>query len=280
MLPRMTETDSSTGFEQNAPSPSAARSPRSPHDAPVGPAAPMPPGWSAVRVVVYSAVVLGIGFAAQLVAMGVCLGLALARDPGLDADARALTLGSDGDVLGAAAIASSLVCTSLVLWLSRRRAPGRGELLGAKAVPPRVALPWVAGIVAVSFGADALWAAFDRSFLTEDWLALASSTDSFALLLVALAIAVPVAEELLFRGLLLEGLRASGVATWLAVTVSAAAWAVIHVQYEPPELAVVFVLGLVLGTARVRTGSIVPPVLSHAAWNAISWAQLLQLQAT
>ena len=82
--------------------------------------------------------------------------------------------------------------------------------------------------------------------------------------LAVLVLLAPAFEELLFRGFLLSALhRAFGALA--ALVVSGAAFGLIHLQ--PAGLPTLTVLGLVLGLARLRTGSLLPPILMHAAWN-------------
>ncbi|MFO0837607.1 MAG: CPBP family intramembrane glutamic endopeptidase [Phycisphaerae bacterium] len=77
----------------------------------------------------------------------------------------------------------------------------------------------------------------------------------------------PLAEELLFRGLLLEGLRASlaGLA-WPAIVVSALSFGAIH---SPPETILPMItFGLILGLLRIRSGSLTACVCAHMLFNA------------
>jgi len=59
------------------------------------------------------------------------------------------------------------------------------------------------------------------------------------------------------------------VAAAVAVTLTAAAFAVIH---DPVRLVFAFALGLALGALRLRTRSLVPPVVAHATLNALTFA--------
>ncbi len=92
-----------------------------------------------------------------------------------------------------------------------------------------------------------------------------------------LVIAAPVFEELLFRGFLLEGLRHSSVGTAGAVIVTAALWASIHLQYECFEIISIFLIGLILGYAKIKTRSIYTPIILHALMNLAATAQVAAL---
>ena len=81
---------------------------------------------------------------------------------------------------------------------------------------------------------------------------------------------VPLFEELFFRGFLLFGLMRSSLGAWGAVLLTSFMWSAIHLQYDLFELGALFGLGVVLGWARIKTGSIVPCLLMHAGFNAAS----------
>ena len=76
-------------------------------------------------------------------------------------------------------------------------------------------------------------------------------------------------EELVMRGVLLPSLAAVTSAT-PAVVLTAAAFAVIH--FDPIRLLFTFVLGLVLGSLRLRAGSLWPPVVVHLTLNTLTFA--------
>jgi len=89
------------------------------------------------------------------------------------------------------------------------------------------------------------------------------------LALIAVVLAPPL-EEFVFRGVLLEGvLRRSG--RFAAVVVTAVLFAAVHVPdmwgYWPGILTILLG-GTLLAALRLRTGSLVAPVIGHASYNA------------
>jgi len=84
---------------------------------------------------------------------------------------------------------------------------------------------------------------------------------------VAVSLLGPLAEELLFRGVLYGWLTRVRVPVVLTVFVVAVLWAALHWTYSPQVIALLFVDGLFLGAARAQTKSLVAPVLMHVAWN-------------
>jgi len=107
---------------------------------------------------------------------------------------------------------------------------------------------------------------------------LAERRDFRALLLVVLTavVAAPLAEEFFFRrvlqGWLEKRLPARNAAG--AIVVSAAAFALAH-QGQGLAFVPLFPLGLVLGYLVRQTGSLLPAILLHALFNAVSIAILL-----
>lgn len=92
---------------------------------------------------------------------------------------------------------------------------------------------------------------------------------AFDLLLSVAAIALVPAlcEEIVLRGVVLTSLKpALGAAG--AVAASSLLFALIHDPYRRPFT---FVVGIGLGLLRVRSGSLTPPVLAHAALNTITF---------
>jgi membrane protease YdiL (CAAX protease family) len=155
--------------------------------------------------------------------------------------------------------------------LRRRLAPGRAGAALASGL----------GFFALAFGAVAVVAMALGPFLRAsdppqkellDMLSRPQSPWVVVLLFLTVAVAAPVFEEVLFRGLLLPwmgarleprlGLRRSRL---LAIAATGAAFAAMHLQ--PMGLPTLTTLGIVLGFAFLRTGNLVTSILVHGIWN-------------
>ena len=84
---------------------------------------------------------------------------------------------------------------------------------------------------------------------------------------LSITVAAPLAEELMFRGVIQTRLERA-MPMWAAVVLQAVLFGVVH--GTPIQMAYAFLLGLVFGFLRSRTGSILPGVAAHAAFNAMN----------
>jgi len=89
---------------------------------------------------------------------------------------------------------------------------------------------------------------------------------SFIFTFLCIAVFVPLLEELMFRGFVLD-LASEAYSKWTAILISAILFAVIHPLYILTVLNA-FWAGLVYGYIRIRTNSLWPSILLHSAWNA------------
>jgi len=96
---------------------------------------------------------------------------------------------------------------------------------------------------------------------------------------IALVVATPIFEELLFRGFIFAGLHASALGRVGAVSITALAWAWTHQQPDPLEFGIVFLIGITLGVARLRSGSLLVPIAMHVLYNLVSAGEIAWLAA-
>ncbi|MEM9658816.1 MAG: CPBP family intramembrane glutamic endopeptidase, partial [Planctomycetota bacterium] len=93
---------------------------------------------------------------------------------------------------------------------------------------------------------------------------------SLPLFWLAIVVAAPLVEELIFRGLLLIGLSNTRFGSVGAAIATSAAWAVIHLQYDAHDMTTIFLFGLILAAARMTTRSIVTCLYLHSVVNLIA----------
>ncbi|MBV9719741.1 MAG: CPBP family intramembrane metalloprotease [Candidatus Eremiobacteraeota bacterium] len=95
-----------------------------------------------------------------------------------------------------------------------------------------------------------------------------------AALLFAFVIFGPIVEEIIFRGIVLEGLIKVTNGT-VSVVVSAVIFAGIHWVGGVDQIVSTFILGLLLGWLYLRTRSIVPSSVGHIIYNAVSFYSII-----
>ncbi|BEV35836.1 CPBP family intramembrane metalloprotease [Synechococcus sp. M16CYN] len=102
------------------------------------------------------------------------------------------------------------------------------------------------------------------------------SSDQLSLLLLGITAVVlaPLFEETIFRGALLP-ILAQRLGMFAGVLLSALLFATAHISIG--ELAPLTVLGIGLAVVRISTGRLLPAVLMHALWNAVTFLNLLVL---
>ena len=99
------------------------------------------------------------------------------------------------------------------------------------------------------------------------------------LLIVTMVIVAPIYEEVMFRGILWSAVReqfAGSKGAWVATISTSVLFSIIHLQYEFYEMSVIFILALLLGYARSRSGSLYVPILLHIINNGLAmWMYLI-----
>lgn len=95
--------------------------------------------------------------------------------------------------------------------------------------------------------------------------------------LATVGIIAPVTEELIFRGVILDGLRAN-YKLQTSILVSALLFAIVHVH--PYLMINAFLLGLLFALIRLRTGSLLLCMIIHGLYNALPFllTQVLSVQ--
>lgn len=193
--------------------------------------------------------------------------------PGLtDEQMRTLieTQQSNGVFLSFAVLLTTVLCVPLIFGVAKlKRGSVLGEYLAFKAIPIKPLVQWLGLTVLVIVVLDILTAALGKPVVPEFMKAAYESADPVWLLWLAFVIAAPLSEELFFRGFLFKGLERALTPAG-AIVVTAAIWAGIHVQYDIYGIGTIFVFGLLLGAARHRSNSIVPPLAMHALGNVIA----------
>ena len=122
----------------------------------------------------------------------------------------------------------------------------------------------------------ALGALIPSTFLQEQMPALPNVVEEeFEMLMkdrwgyLVIGLFAPLVEELVFRGAVLRELLRWKRNPWIGIAISAALFAIIHMN--PAQMPHAFLIGLLLGWMYYRTDSIVPGVVYHWVNNTVAY---------
>ena len=105
---------------------------------------------------------------------------------------------------------------------------------------------------------------FDTDFVIESY----RQAKSLPIFYLGVVFFGPIFEEFLFRGFLFKGLQRSIIGGHGAVFVSAILFSIVHVQYGIYILLfMMFPISILLGYARLKSGSLLLPILIHMINN-------------
>lgn len=162
------------------------------------------------------------------------------------------------------------------------RAAQRRSLLNEldlRAPPVRPMLAWLLGFVVIAVSVELVL--FNLNLLeASPWQV---NTPLLAIRIVGIVVLAPIAEEILFRGLLLNWLEARLGNTHVAILLLAGAFVAVHAfAYDNTigakiGIAQTFVDACLFAYARKLTKSLWTPIFMHAAGNAIAVLERLAL---
>lgn len=161
-------------------------------------------------------------------------------------------------------VAMPLIAIGAVVLTSRRRRLSLRDDVGIRPAPVGKTLLFIGFYAAWMFGTNAV-IGWRGPWEITIWRQSPLFID--ALRVLAVGILGPLAEELIFRGLLYGLLSRTRLGVIWTIVFLAGFWAAIHVDYSAMVIGILFIDGLLLGAARFRTGSVLPPILMHVLWN-------------
>jgi membrane protease YdiL (CAAX protease family) len=176
-----------------------------------------------------------------------------------------------GLMLSLSIILSAVVCLGLVyVFIKAKRGTSFRKYIGFRRISGKAVLAvlgvMIAFLVLSALVNYVLGVPEETDVMTEAYVASIWP----ALFWIAVILFGPLFEEVFFRGFLYEGFRNSRLGVIGAILLTSLAWALSHVQYGYFEIATIFVLGIILGIARYKTGSIWAPLIMHVFNNGLS----------
>ena len=102
----------------------------------------------------------------------------------------------------------------------------------------------------------------------------AQAEGSLIWLWLAIVIASPISEEILYRGFMFRGFVHAPRDALPSIVLISLIWSLQHIQYDLLDITELFVLGLLLGLVRWSTGSTTLTILLHAVNNLVGFILL------
>lgn len=188
-------------------------------------------------------------------------------------------LKDNGSLTALFALLSALMGVPLSLLAARLRKGTRlDKYFAFQSVPWQAVWRWVMVTLVLVLCWDIAAGLLGRPVVTDFMRQNVETTHSHLLLVLALVLAAPAFEEVLFRGFAFAGLSKSALGARGAIVVTALVWALIHLQYDWIDKGMIFLIGLLLGWARLRSGSLWIPLAMHAALNALAYMEWVVLE--
>ena len=175
-------------------------------------------------------------------------------------------------LLSLSVIGSAIIVVPLVLGIAKlKRDSNIREYFAFYLISWRTFFLWFFVLIALlifeSYLIDLLGADEIPSFMMNIEF---QTVSSIWLLIFAVSITAPLLEEIVFRGFLLKGFSQTFMGSYGAIVVTSLLWAIVHLQYEFAYVFVIFIVGLVFGYARVKTNSILTPMMMHFFMNIVA----------
>ena len=220
-----------------------------------------------------------LGLAYILVIIVVLTGLTIVakvQDPQLNIEVYIESLAHNGFALSLCTIAATPICVGLMILfaIARSRFPMK-DYLGLKLPRMKELVIWLSIVAAFLLITEGLSYVLGNSEVPDFMVEMYNTARSIPILFLAIVVAAPILEELFFRGFLFEGIRHSRLGAAGALIITSLVWASLHTQYGFSEIQWIFFWGIILGWARLKTGSTLLAILLHGIGNLIAMIQLV-----
>jgi uncharacterized protein len=182
-------------------------------------------------------------------------------------------IATHGLILAIAVCVAAPVAAGLAVALAWARGFSAREYLRLARPRPRDFIVWTVLLLLAAAAMDLLTIALSRPVVPEFMIEVYESAGFLPLLWFALIVVAPVTEEIVFRGFMFTGLENLKIGPRGAILVTAVCFAIIHLQYDLYGIVLILVIGLLLGLARWKTGSLWVCIWLHAVLNTVATIQ-------
>lgn len=238
--------------------------------------------WGLTGTLIWSLAVIAGFFAIQIVVSVLYVAATSQHAPVSDLEQEFGRIQYNSDLLSIATYTTTILCVLAILAIIRlKRGAVIRDYLPLVLPPGRMLLRWLLYLLIFIAVSDTISIVLRQPIVPEFLEQVYLWPGNKFMLFGALLIAAPIFEELMFRGFMISGLTLTRVGPAGAVLISALIWAVIHLQYDAYQIITIFALGIFLGAARIKTGSVATTILLHAAANAVAVLEtVIKISAT
>lgn len=176
----------------------------------------------------------------------------------------------DGVAISLATLVTTMLCVPIIIGIAKLKSGSRlTDYLALNVIPYKTLGLWLGATVAFIAISDTLSIMLGESVVPDFMASAYASANPAWLIWLALVVGAPLFEEVFFRGFLFKGLEANITQGW-AIIVTAALWAILHIQYDAYGIGSIFFLGILFGLARAKTNSIFTSLAMHAITNVVA----------
>jgi membrane protease YdiL (CAAX protease family) len=235
-----------------------------------------PTPWGFWPTIGFSCVIGMVYVFIQVIVVAVFAVVAVIQTPNLDINQFADSLQTNGLLLAVAICAAAPFAVGLtVLFAKGRKGITVKEYLCLHKTGWREVCKWSLVVLVFVGCFDILTFLVNRPIVPK-FMVSAYTTAYFVLLLwAAFIIVAPLSEEVFFRGFLFKGIEYSRLGRAGAIIITSLVWSLMHIQYDVYGIISLFVGGVLLAFARLRSNSIYPPIAMHILQNLIATVEVI-----
>jgi len=231
--------------------------------------------WGFIGTLLWGIAIALIFILTQSIVIGIYIGVEHQEVAPGDYAALMTEIQNNGTVVYLCTISTFIICSSMILGVVKlKRNSNIKHYLRLYMVDIKTVKYWTFVIIFLIILTDILTLIFDIPIVPEFMSVAYNSASSLWLLWFAIVVAAPIFEELFFRGFLLSGLVSTFVKPIGAIIITSLLWSAIHIQYELYIVVAIFILGLILGFARIKTNSVLLTIGLHSFVNFVAMSEV------
>ncbi len=227
--------------------------------------------WGFAGTLIWGAVILLAGGIIHVIATIIFIRIQYGDVTSTEYENLMTDLQYNGTFFSISTFATFIVCSSMIFGVIKlKRNSNIKQTLGLNKVTLSTVRYWFIAIIAMIILSDSLTLLLGRPIVTEDMTSTYTSIESPWILWFTIIIAGPIFEELFIRGFIMSGFSRSFMKPIGALLVSSAIWAAMHIQYDLYGVSTIFVSGLLLGMARLKSDSVLLTIGMHSFMNLVA----------